>query len=74
MSCPSMCGVRLGCSLVILALVASCGWPWDLSRDAAVRKLLHFDASVLYDRVFGGESLDGDFLLFFKRDADDVEV
>jgi hypothetical protein len=43
-------------------------------RDTAVRKLLNFDPGVLYDRVFGGESLDGDFPLVFKGDADDVEV
>jgi hypothetical protein len=47
---------------------------WICHRDAAVRKLLNFDAGVLYDRVFGGESLDGDFPLFFKRDADNFEV
>jgi hypothetical protein len=43
-------------------------------RDAAVRILLDFDPGVLYDRIFGGESLDGDFPLFLEGDADDVEV
>jgi hypothetical protein len=47
---------------------------WICHRDAAVGKLLNFDAGVLYNRVFGGESLDGDFPLFFKGDTDDVEV